>query len=59
VSIQHRLRQVADVARCGRCGLSLLQLRRHLRDTLEIIRRELPPARADEVVEELRRIWTT
>ena len=58
MSIQSRIQRVADAAKCGRCGLSLVGIRRNLRATVEVVRRELPADRADGVVEELRRIWT-
>jgi hypothetical protein len=56
--IQDRLQRVADAARCRRCGLSLVGIRQQLRATVEVVRRELPAERAEDVIEELRIIWT-
>jgi hypothetical protein len=56
--IESRLQRVADAARCRRCGLSLVGIRQQLRATVEVVRRELPAELAEDVVEQLRQIWT-
>ncbi len=59
MSLETRLRRVADAAECGRCGLRLVEIRAHLLPTRELLRREVAPERAEAVENELKRIWTS
>ena len=42
----------------SRCGYAVLSVQARLRETLDVIRRELPPAKAESLIDELAPIWT-
>jgi hypothetical protein len=43
---------------CPRCGYAVLSVQARLCETLDVIRRELPPARAEALIDDLAPIWT-
>ncbi len=57
MSLTARVGRVEQLHKCRRCGLSLTTLRANLAATLEVIRRTLPAAEAERVIEELKGIW--
>jgi len=53
-----RLARIRQMEPCPRCGYAVLSVQARLRETLAVIRRELPPAEAEALIDELAPIWT-
>lgn len=58
MSVAHRLGRLERLNRCPTCGMSVVETREALTQTLERIRRELPKPQAEALIGQLKWIWT-